>query len=141
MKGDHLMKIASLGAVAVSTALLGSQVPVRAHHSFAAEFDAKQSVTLTGTVATIKWTNPHAHISVDVKDQTGNVTSWDFEMGSPNALMRRGWSRSSLKPGDVITVSGYLAKDGSHVANARSVTLGDGRKVFAGSSIETDQAQ
>jgi hypothetical protein len=135
------MKIASLGVVAVSTVLLGPQVPVRAHHSFAAEFDAKQSVTLTGTVTTIKWTNPHAHIAVDVKDQAGNVTSWDFEMGSPNALMRRGWSRNSLKPGDTITVNGYVAKDGSHVANARSMTLGDGRKMFAGSSIETEQAQ
>ena len=129
------------GVVGVSTALLVAQAPVRAHHSFAAEFDAKKSVTLTGTVAGIKWTNPHAHVAVDVKDQNGKVISWDFEMGSPNALMRRGWSRSSLKPGDVITVSGYLAKDGSHVANARSVTLGDGRKVFAGSSIETEQAQ
>ena len=129
------------GVVAISAAVLVAQTPVRAHHAFAAEFDARKSVTLTGTVASIKWTNPHAHISVDVKDQTGSVTSWDFEMGSPNALMRRGWSRSSLKPGDMITVNGYLAKDGSHLANARSVTLGDGRKVFAGSSFETEQSQ
>jgi hypothetical protein len=135
------MKTAWLGVVAVITAVLAPQATVWAHHSFAAEFDAKKSITLTGTVASIKWTNPHAHISVDVKDQTGTVTSWDFEMGSPNALMRRGWSRSSLKPGDMITVNGYLAKDGSHLANARSVMLGDGRTVFAGSSIETAPAQ
>src|SRR5580704_2071426 len=135
------MKTMWLHVVGVSTALLGAQVTVSAHHSFAAEFDAKKSVTLTGTVASIKWTNPHAHIVMDVKDQTGNLTSWDFEMGSPNALMRRGWSRSSLKPGDMITVNGYLAKDGSHLANARTVTLSDGRNVFAGSSLETAQTQ
>jgi hypothetical protein len=135
------MKTMWLHVVGVSTALLGAQVTVSAHHSFAAEFDAKKSVTLTGTVASIKWTNPHAHIVMDVKDQTGNLTSWDFEMGSPNALMRRGWSRSSLKPGDMITVNGYLAKDGSHLANARTVTLSDGRNVFAGSSIESAQTQ
>ena len=123
----------------VSLILAG--VPAWAHHAFAAEFDAKKSVTLSGTVASIKWTNPHAHISVDVKDPNGNVASWDFEMGSPNALMRRGWSRSSLKPGDMITVNGYLAKDGSHLANARTVTLSDGRNVFAGSSIESAQTQ
>jgi hypothetical protein len=135
------MKTMWLHVVGVSTALLVAQVTVSAHHSFAAEFDAKKSVTLTGTVASIKWTNPHAHIVMDVKDQTGNLTSWDFEMGSPNALMRRGWSRSSLKPGDMITVNGYLAKDGSHLANARTVTLSDGRNVFAGSSIESAQTQ
>jgi hypothetical protein len=135
------MKTTWLGVLAVSTALLVTQVPMWAHHSFAAEFDAKKSVTLTGTVASIKWTNPHAHIFVDVKGQTGNVASWDFEMGSPNALMRRGWSRSSLKLGDTITVNGYLAKDGSHLANARSITLSDGRNVFAGSSIEPGQTQ
>jgi hypothetical protein len=129
------------GVVGVSAVLLVAQVPVSAHHAFAAEFDAKKSVTLTGTVASIKWTNPHAHVSVDVKDQNGSVISWDFEMGSPNALMRRGWSRSSLKPGDMITVTGYLAKDGTHLANARSITLSDGRNVFAGSTIETGQTQ
>lgn len=124
--------------ITIGAVLLVIQMPVRAHHSFAAEFDARKSVTLTGTVATIAWTNPHAHIHVDVKDQAGKVTSWDFELGSPNALIRRGWSGHTLKPGDVITVNGYLAKAGSPLANARSITLGDGRKVFAGSSIETE---
>jgi hypothetical protein len=122
--------------LAVSIALLVAQRTVLGHHAFSAEFDATKPVTLTGTVAKIEWTNPHAHIFVDVNDQGGTVTSWNFETGSPNALMRRGWSRSSLKPGDMITVSGYLAKDGSHLANARSVTLSDGRTVFAGSSVE-----
>jgi hypothetical protein len=131
------MKTTWLHVLAVSIALLVAQRTVRGHHAFSAEFDAAKPVVLTGTVARIEWTNPHAHIYVDVKDQAGTVTSWDFETGSPNALMRRGWSRSSLKPGDMITVSGYVAKDGSHLANARSVTLSDGRTVFAGSSIET----
>jgi hypothetical protein len=115
--------------------------PALAHHAFAAEFDAAKPVTLTGTVARVAWTNPHAHFQLDVTDQSGNVTSWDFELGSPNALMRRGWSRQALKPGDMITASGYLAKDGSHLANARSVTLSDGRKIFAGSSIDTGSSQ
>jgi hypothetical protein len=123
---------------AVSTAILVGSTALFAHHSFAAEFDAKKSVTLTGTVVKVAWTNPHAHIHADVKDERGAVTLWDFELGSPNALIRRGWSGHTLKPGDTIIVNGYLAKDGSPLANARSITLSDGRKVFAGSSIENE---
>ena len=129
-----------LGGLIVSGLLLsGGQLS--AHHSFAAEFDVNKSVTLSGTVERIAWTNPHAHIHIDVKDSAGKVTSWDFELGSPNALMRRGWSGQTLKPGDVITVNGYLAKDGSPLANARTVTLSDGRTVFAGSSSETESTR
>jgi hypothetical protein len=113
-------------------------LPLHAHHAFAAEFDALKPITLKGTVTKIAWTNPHAHIQLDVSGQGGKVTSWDFELGSPNALMRRGWLRNTLKPGDVITIIGYVAKDGSDNANARSITLSDGRKVFAGSSIESE---
>jgi hypothetical protein len=138
---ETLMKIAWSSVVASIVALLASLVPVQAHHAFAAEFDAAKPVTLTGTVARVAWTNPHAHFQLDVTDQSGNVTSWDFELGSPNALMRRGWSRQALKPGDMITASGYLAKDGTHLANARSVTFGDGRKIFAGSSIDAGSSQ
>lgn len=112
-----------------------------AHHSFVAEFDATKPITLTGTVTKLAWTNPHAHIHVDVTGDAGTVTSWDFELGSPNALIRRGWSGKSLKPGDVITVSGYLAKDGSRLANARTVTLSDGRSLFAGSSLGAASGQ
>jgi hypothetical protein len=107
-----------------------------AHHSFAAEFDASKPISLTGKVIELRWSNPHAHIYVDVADTSGTSVPWDFELGSPNALVRRGWSRTALKPGDTITVSGYLAKTVAHLANARSVILADGRIVFAGSSYE-----
>jgi len=118
-----------------------AQSPLRAHHAFSAEFDAAKAITLTGTVAKVAWTNPHAHIHVDVADRAGKVTTWDFELGSPNALMRRGWSARSLKPGDQVTVNVYLAKDGSSLANARTITLSDGHELFAGSSSESQAAR
>jgi hypothetical protein len=108
-------------------------VPAVAHHSFAAEYDSAKPVTLKGSVTKVEWTNPHARFYVDV-NEGGKTTNWEFELGSPNGLMRRGWTRNSLKAGDTITVEGYMAKDGSKLANARNVTLGDGRKVFAGSN-------
>src|SRR5215469_2066055 len=119
-----------LGAMGL---LLGA-LPVLAHHSFAAEYDAAKPVTLTGSVTKVEWMNPHARFYIDVKDDQGKVTNWEFELGSPNGLMRAGWTRNSLKQGDTVTVSGSLAKDGSNLANARSVTLADGKKVFAASS-------
>jgi hypothetical protein len=135
------MKTISSSLLVLSAALLASRVTVGAHHAFAAEFDAAKPITLTGTVARLAWTNPHAHFQLDVTDQDGHLTSWDFELGSPNALMRRGWSRQSLKPGEKITATGYLAKDGSYLANARSVTLSDGRRIFAGSSVDGGPGQ
>ena len=107
-----------------------------AHHSFAAEYDVKKPVTLKGTVTSVEWTNPHARIYIDVKDESGNVTNWNLELASPNVLVRQGWSRHTLKVGDQITVQGSQAKDGSQMANARTVTLSDGRKVFAFSPTE-----
>ena len=115
-------------------------MPALAHHSFAAEYDSAKPVTLTGTVTKVEWMNPHARFYIDVKDQNGVVSNWELELGSPNGLMRAGWTRNSLKQGDQVTVSGSLAKDGSNLANARQVTLADGKRVFAASS-ETENKQ
>lgn len=116
----------------VSLAVLAT--PALAHHSFAAEYDVKQPITMTGTVTKVEWLNPHARFYIDVKDKDGKVINWEFELGSPNSLMRKGWTRNSLKPGDVVTVDGFRAKDGSSLGNARTINLADGRKVFAGSA-------
>jgi hypothetical protein len=107
-------------------------LPASAHHAFAAEYDQNKLVTVSGTVTAFKWTNPHAWLEVDRKDEDGNVTGWSFEMGSPSGLARRGWKKEELKAGDQVTVDGYAAKDGGNVANARTVTLPDGRKLFGG---------
>ena len=115
--------------------LLVAAVPLIAHHSFAAEFDASKPVNLTGTVTKVEWSNPHVWFYTDVKDETGKVSNWGFEMGSPNGLMRAGWTRTSMKVGDLVTVEGSRAKDGSNHVNARSVTLAStGQKLFAASS-------
>jgi hypothetical protein len=110
-----------------------------AHHSFTAEYDATKPVKLTGTVTKVEWMNPHARFYIDVKDDSGTVTNWELELGSPKALMRLGWTRHSLQAGDMVSVEGSLAKDGSKLANARKVTLGDGRKVFAGSAADENK--
>ena len=134
MSGRLVLFLAGL-AVAATT------LPVSAHHSFAAEFDRDKPITLTGTVTKLEWTNPHARIYIDVKDDKGNIVNWDFELGPPNCLMRRGWNRNSLRQGHVVTISGFLSKLAPHVANARTVTLADGRQVFAGSSFDAGPTQ
>jgi len=128
------MKCRILSVLAVSGALMIPGIPLLAHHSFAAEYDSNKPVSLTGAVTKVEWTNPHVRFYIDVKDASGATNNWEFELGSPNGLMRKGWTRNSLKEGDKISVDGYLAKDGAHLANARTVSLADGRKVFAGAA-------
>jgi len=114
--------------------------PIAAHHSFAAEFDANAPIELTGTVTKVEWANPHTYFYMDVTSPKGDVENWAMEMGSPNGLMRRGWTRDSMKIGDVVTVAGSRAKDGSPKGNARSVTLAGGKRLFAGSSQDNAEA-
>lgn len=109
-------------------------VPVLAHHSFAAEFDAKQPVKLRGTVTKMEWINPHSWIHLDVKKDDGTVEHWMVEGGAPNALLRRGWNKNSLPAGTEIMVEGFRAKDGAFRANGRDITFPDGKKLFVGSS-------
>jgi len=120
-------------------ALLVSAMPLLAHHSFAAEYDSTKPIKITGTVTKMEWQNPHARFYVDVKEADGKVTNWNFELGAIPVLLKQGWRKDSLKAGDVVAVEGSLAKDGSKTANARSVKLPDGRRVFAGSSGGNDQ--
>jgi hypothetical protein len=125
----------ALAVIVAGLALLLSPVSLAAHHSFAAEFDATKPLKLTGTVTKLEWTNPHTWFFVDVKSEDGKVTKWGFEMGSPNGLMRAGWTRNSMKVGDIVTVEASRAKDGSNNANARTVTLAStGQTLFAASS-------
>jgi hypothetical protein len=127
MRAKWAVLVAGLG-------LFVPAVPVLAHHSFGAEYDAKQPVTLKGTVTKFEWTNPHARFYIDVKDENGKVTNWNLELASPNVLGRSGWTRHSLNIGDVITVTGSRAKDGASMANAQRVTLADGKVVGARSA-------
>jgi len=130
------MRVSAALLLGICLAILSRQAA--AHHSFAAEFDAAKPFKLTGAVTRVEWANPHAWLYVDVVDaETKKVTNWAVEMNSPNALLRAGWTRNTLKAGDVITVEGSLAKDGSPTGNARSVVTAGGQKLFAGSSQDT----
>lgn len=120
-------------AAPVSVWLSVAAAPVHAHHAFSAEYDADEVIEVTGTVTKVEWTNPHVRFYVDVKAETGEVVNWDFELQSVNTLTRAGWKRNDLQVGDVITVVGYKARNGTNRANARgSVTMADGKQLFAG---------
>ena len=120
-------------AVSAMAGLLAAVAPMMAHHSFAAEFDGAKPVDLTGTVTKVDWVNPHSWVYIDVKGDDGVVANWGLETGPPNVLYRAGWRKDTLKPGDMIKVHGFLAKDGSHTLAAREVETPDGRRLFAGS--------
>lgn len=113
---------------------LAAALPLAAHHSFAAEFDGNKVIRLRGTLTKIEWTNPHSYFYIDVKDDKGTVVNWGCEAASPGALSRRGLKRGDVKLGDTVIVDGYRAKDGSHLVDARRVTLPDGRIVSGGSA-------
>ena len=116
------------------TGLLAAALPAVAHHSFAAEFDADQPITLKGVVTKVEWMNPHIYLYIDVKNQDGKVVNWAAEGAPPNALYRNGWRKDSLKPGDAITLNAFRAKDGSATVNVRVVIMPDGKSFYAGTA-------
>ena len=129
------MKKALVAFFALALAVVASSAPALAHHSFAAEFDAAKQVTLKGYVTKSEWTNPHVWFYIDVKNSSGIVENWGFEMGPPHGLQGRGWTRTTMKLGDEIEVAGTLAKNGSKRGNARTVTMvSTGKRLGAASS-------
>ena len=131
----------TLLSTVIAGVVLATTLPLLAHHSFEAEFDRSKQVTLTGTITKFEWMNPHIWVYMDVKGTDGKITKWQFEGGAPNMLKRNGWSRNSLKEGDVATINGSLAKDGTNTVNATSVVLANGTRVLAGSSDSKAKAK
>ena len=134
------MRAYIFGGLVASLVLLGAG-PLAAHHSFSAEFDSSKPLTITGIVTKVEWTNPHVWFYVHVKDDEGKNVRWACEMGAPHQLQQRGWLRDTMKVGDVVTVAGSLARDGTKRANARTVTTADGKTLGAASSGEPSSPQ
>jgi len=126
-----------LGMLSSFTVALLAVAPVMAHHSFAAEYDAKKPVTLKGIVTKVEWLNPHVYIFVDVTDTKGDIVNWAVEIGPPNVLGRTGWNRNTMKVGDEVSVEGFLARDGNKQANAQTVTMA-GKKLYQSSPSSQD---
>ena len=127
------MRIALAFTIAGVGMALAATDPLQAHHSFAATFDGNKPITLRGTISRMLWSNPHGHLYIDVKNQKGEVVTWEIETGSPAALFRRGWRKDDLPVGKEVIVKGYLAKDGTPTANASRVTLVEtARELFDG---------
>ena len=118
----------------LAAVFLSLSLPILAHHSFAAEYDQKQPVTIKGVVTKLDWMNPHVYFYVDMTGADGKITHWACEAGNPNALARRGWRKDSLKVGDQVTIQAFRAKVATYTANARTITLADGKKIFAGAA-------
>ena len=133
MRMRHVIGVV-IGVVGICAWMMGTAVPVTAHHAFAAEFDADSPVEFSGTVTKVEWVNPHVWIHLDVTRDDGTMEGWAFEAGTPNVLFRRGFTRDSLLPGTDVRVDGYQAKDGTNRANGRDITFVDGTKLFLGSS-------
>jgi hypothetical protein len=133
------VKTTIFGGLTIVLGLMAASAPIFAHHSFAAEFDGNKQMTLNGVVTKVDWVNPHAYIYVDVKGDDGAMVNWAIETGAPNVLYRQGWRKDDLKTGDMVTLTAFLAKDGSHTAAARDVKLPDGRHVFAGTPNSTPE--
>ena len=127
-------RLLSSALVALAALMMVPVAPISAHHSFAAEFDASKPITIKGVVAQIEWKNPHVWFYVNVKEEDGRTTRWGCEMGAPHQLQQRGWLRDTMKIGDVVTVEGSLARDGSKRGNARTVTTSDGKTLGGASS-------
>jgi len=129
------MRLRSFTILGVSAVLIAA-APLLAHHSFAGEYDAKKPIELKGTITKVDWMNPHVYFYIDVKDDSGKIANWAFEMGPPRLLERGGWKKSTMKEGDEVIVSGTLAKDGGKHGNARSVTLANTGQKLGGASSE-----
>jgi hypothetical protein len=137
--GTSMGRFALASVLGFSLAL--AAVPTRAHHSFSAQFDAKKPLKMTGTVTKVEWQNPHSWFYIDVKNDDGAVTNWGWELASPNLLLRNGWTRTTLEAGDVVTVEGYHAHNGSNIANARIIVLTSTGETLLRGSVQAGGAR